>query len=454
MFGRLDGPRSNVRAVWDVAALRKRSDVAVANVDGGTARASGLSVQKLTVPKSILKPFNLQYKDFIKSAIALHSSGAEAFKSVRHSPEQYRYTKMVDRRCRVYHEVAFGFVHVREYARTVGDNPSVSSGPPLAYVSSNYTSHSILSNLVSHIFDSSRLDWAFDPNERQYTVNEYEALHRAVPSRSEQELVIPRVIREEILLLEWHVSRKAVAAAVRDVIRTKNQRRQTIHSVQSGWGKVDLKLRSVLGPRLSMNTTDDSSMVLTRTLLRQHEIAAAQLQAAVGEDYAVSYDEALLDGKLNPTSDDFDYVQYYTHPPTTTTTNARMYRYSAPSSHLRLCEQNRPKLDIQNDTYLTLLSEKLWTSAAPSRCRRSLAGDCMLPTTSVDVKVKSGSPQYRYYPKVNSLLDSTVQAMVPREIHVYCIASGQDDPYGSCDFADHNDDDDDDVSAITNDNSQ
>jgi hypothetical protein len=35
---------------------------------------------------------------------------------------------------RVHHHVAFGSVEVREYARTVGDNPSVSSGPPLAYV--------------------------------------------------------------------------------------------------------------------------------------------------------------------------------------------------------------------------------------------------------------------------------------------------------------------------------
>jgi hypothetical protein len=37
-------------------------------------------------------------------------------------------------RRRVHHHVGFGTVEVREYARTVGDNPSVSSGPPISYV--------------------------------------------------------------------------------------------------------------------------------------------------------------------------------------------------------------------------------------------------------------------------------------------------------------------------------
>jgi hypothetical protein len=35
---------------------------------------------------------------------------------------------------RIHHHVGFNTVEVREYARTVGDNPSVSAGPPISYV--------------------------------------------------------------------------------------------------------------------------------------------------------------------------------------------------------------------------------------------------------------------------------------------------------------------------------
>jgi hypothetical protein len=46
---------------------------------------------------------------------------------------------------RVYDHVMFESVHVREYARTVGDNPCISSGPPLMCVSRNYNAHPRLS---------------------------------------------------------------------------------------------------------------------------------------------------------------------------------------------------------------------------------------------------------------------------------------------------------------------
>jgi hypothetical protein len=51
----------------------------------------------------------------------------------RRQHRRHRHANKGTRR-RMHHHVGFGSVEVREYARTVGDNPSVSAGPPISYV--------------------------------------------------------------------------------------------------------------------------------------------------------------------------------------------------------------------------------------------------------------------------------------------------------------------------------
>jgi hypothetical protein len=242
-------------------------------------------------------------------------------------------------------------------------------------------------------------------------------MRSALPARTEPELRIPRVIREEILL-EWHVPRPVLAAAVRNVIRTKSQRGQTIQCDQASWGKVDCKfqqsLRSlVLGLRRPPMTTlqDSTRTVRAYVLLRQHESAVRQ-QVAFREDYKDVNDDAL---ELNPMRDEFDYAQYYDTQPSNIRTTVRME--SALPSRLHQSEQHRPPC-MPNEAYLAHFSETLWASAATSRhARSSNAREPTLPTATTSGG--NSSPHYRYYrPKENTFLDPPTRTAVPREIYV------------------------------------
>jgi len=100
--------------------------------------------------------------------------------------------------------VEFKEIEVREYERTVGDNPSCSSGPPLT------------------------IGWKFWQRART-SVDWYE---KARPARKSQfELVMPREARQEMLIVEWRISQAQIATAVRSNIRTKNQRRRTVNNL-------------------------------------------------------------------------------------------------------------------------------------------------------------------------------------------------------------------------------
>lgn len=98
--------------------------------------------------------------------------------------------------------VAFDTIHIREYEREISDNPSCSSGAPIG------------------------IGWAFNPKEKVISVDEYEA--RRGRRRVNNELMMPRGLREKILMKEWGFPRQEVAAAVRANIKQKNQRRRTV----------------------------------------------------------------------------------------------------------------------------------------------------------------------------------------------------------------------------------
>jgi hypothetical protein len=78
---------------------------------------------------------------------------------------------------------------MREYNRTVVDNPAVSEGPPIG------------------------LSWEYNPHEIEMKVDEYEGARP--PRRVKDEMIMPSCVREEMLINEWgHTMRETRQASL------------------------------------------------------------------------------------------------------------------------------------------------------------------------------------------------------------------------------------------------
>lgn len=96
-------------------------------------------------------------------------------------------------------------VEIREYGRTVGDNPSVSGGPPITL---SWTYHK-----------------AFEGSVDAYE-NDRPVRHVG------KEMAVPRYLREIMLCEEWGCSNREIANAVRDILAIKQQRRTTVNRLE------------------------------------------------------------------------------------------------------------------------------------------------------------------------------------------------------------------------------
>ena len=100
--------------------------------------------------------------------------------------------------------VRFSTVHIREYERILGDNPSCTCGPSVG------------------------IGWRYS-EEELLSVSDWESWRET--ERMPNRLILSREVREE-LLLDLGYTDKEIAAAVRDVIKSKNKRRQTIQNLR------------------------------------------------------------------------------------------------------------------------------------------------------------------------------------------------------------------------------
>jgi len=115
-------------------------------------------------------------------------------------------------------QVSWDTIEIREYKRTVGDNPSCSSGPPLA------------------------IEWEYDPEPVVVNVEEFEEYRP--PRRTQFELMLGRDERHEILEDEWQIPQAEIAQAIRLNIKAKNQRLRTLNNI-GRVSEIEEKLESV-----------------------------------------------------------------------------------------------------------------------------------------------------------------------------------------------------------------
>jgi hypothetical protein len=73
------------------------------------------------------------------------------------------------------------------------------------------------------------ISWDYYPQVKTVPLDDYENYR---PSRrSSYEMILSRELRDSMLRKEWDVSRAEIAAAIRDTIKIKNQRRQTVQNL-------------------------------------------------------------------------------------------------------------------------------------------------------------------------------------------------------------------------------
>jgi hypothetical protein len=168
--------------------------------------------------------------------------------------------KMTSRR-----RVSFNTIEIREYVRTLGDNPAVRSGPALS--------------LGWVVVDSCILPLAL-----------YE--HLRPPRVGSTDLIVPHSIREEMLRKQG-ISRAEMVLAIRESIRIKQSRNQTVRQLKYREGVIFKTLERIweitYGRIGLLNKTDMQVELLLQQVKRAEQVRDQLRQAhlmKVGNDAA------------------------------------------------------------------------------------------------------------------------------------------------------------------------
>ena len=131
--------------------------------------------------------------------------------------------------------ITFGQVNIREYERVLGDNPSVTSGPPLS------------------------IGWRYSPSTLNMSIDDYEE-NKGSP-RTSSEYLVPKSIRVATLKEHADIPHREMVNAVRDIQKTKSQRRKTVVNLSMASTEeliegAKIKVKSILRPSLSYSSSE------------------------------------------------------------------------------------------------------------------------------------------------------------------------------------------------------
>lgn len=121
--------------------------------------------------------------------------------------------------------VSFCSVDVREYDRTIGDNPSCRSGPPLS------------------------LDWSYSKKYEEPKALEQYELERQDRARSLRELHVTKYRRRNLLSFNWGHSEEEMKSARKETRKLQRQRSMTQTHFPSTWPMRRSSVSRVSSPR-------------------------------------------------------------------------------------------------------------------------------------------------------------------------------------------------------------
>ncbi|EJK60039.1 hypothetical protein THAOC_19676 [Thalassiosira oceanica] len=108
---------------------------------------------------------------------------------------------------RLTRNVSFSSIEIRSYARTMGDAPTT-NGIPV------------------------QLDWKYDPDAEEYSVDDYESYRVDVPRRDNVEMHMPPCHRQYLLMREWGFTRGEIKAQMEIVKKAAKDRHKTISTLK------------------------------------------------------------------------------------------------------------------------------------------------------------------------------------------------------------------------------
>ena len=118
-----------------------------------------------------------------------------------HSTGSFKSVDSSDRLTRS-RSVSFSSIEIRSYARTMGDVPTT-NGIPV------------------------QLDWKYDPDTEEYSVDDYESYREEEPRRDKSEMLMPASHRQYLLMREYGFTRGEIMAQMEIVKKAAKDRKKT-----------------------------------------------------------------------------------------------------------------------------------------------------------------------------------------------------------------------------------
>lgn len=143
-----------------------------------------------------------------------------------------------------------------------------------------------------------RIAWEYNPDTKVISLDQYEETRPE--RRTHFEMVLPRDVRQQMLKKEWDVSQSQIAAAVRNNIRVKGQRRATVNNLGKATKMEERLEKTGKFVKGLFGKNDKKELEKLQKQMERYN-SVHQSTKAVRNDH--EYEESILDEEASPTED-------------------------------------------------------------------------------------------------------------------------------------------------------